>query len=346
MLSWIFGERKGGTTFITGDVIRNPNASATELDLTTDEGASSPASHASTTADPSQLDTLQVWLHLVEHSTFTQPQFLSSLRSFAQLGPGQTPSDAPAAAAPAAPMEMPAPTPAAADPLSAILATLQGSAGDAQPTDARLSALLANNKHSATLKPALETIARFFSGSNGNAANSSTTQTLAGLLSSAGLSTQQPQQQAPASEHATSSLPLPPPTTDGLMPVASTDVLGSDMLIDPPTCQSRSTGTRNEVFVALEASRLSTAGINPTPDGVSQGFQPGCANCHRKRSATWRFGRIPATADQSNAPLVTQIVCNGASLCSLSPQSHRTGAHVIGLAQRAATSTTSVAATA
>ncbi|KAI5479882.1 zinc finger, GATA-type protein [Pseudohyphozyma bogoriensis] len=77
MLSWNLAEKREGTTYVTGRVTGEAKRPKMEVDGELSE----------TDDEENPSETLEVWLQLVERPAFTQTQFLSSLRSFANNAP-------------------------------------------------------------------------------------------------------------------------------------------------------------------------------------------------------------------------------------------------------------------
>ncbi|KAK4058136.1 hypothetical protein OIO90_000875 [Microbotryomycetes sp. JL221] len=104
MLSWNLAEKREGTTFVNGRVALSEREKERRLRKRRrldDRGhAMNEEEDEDSDDDEATNETLEVWLQLAERPSFTQTQFLTSLRSFANPSPHQVATDRPVEPAP------------------------------------------------------------------------------------------------------------------------------------------------------------------------------------------------------------------------------------------------------
>ncbi|SCZ90436.1 BZ3500_MvSof-1268-A1-R1_Chr1-3g01989 [Microbotryum saponariae] len=85
MLSWNLAEKREGTTWVCGRVVPDERQAARRRikKRKGDDGSGIAEDEDESSDDEEKHETLEVWLQLVERPSFTQMQFLTSLRSFA-----------------------------------------------------------------------------------------------------------------------------------------------------------------------------------------------------------------------------------------------------------------------
>ncbi|KAL8293689.1 hypothetical protein RQP46_000390 [Phenoliferia psychrophenolica] len=102
MLSWNLAEKREGTTWVCGRVVQTDNGrrggprsgKRRKLDDDEDDGEREDEEDEDESEEEEGMnETLEVWLQLVERTSFTQTQFLTSLRSFANPAQPQPSSD-------------------------------------------------------------------------------------------------------------------------------------------------------------------------------------------------------------------------------------------------------------